>query len=89
MTPIAYNRRMRSITRTLLLAALSAAMIFAQDAKKAPAKMAEKAAPKMAQKAGDLLDLNGSAEPWSLPSERASDRTGWIATPPGSKTNLG
>lgn len=55
---------MRLITRTLCLAALSVAMIFAQDAKKAAPKMAEKAAApakahtKMAEKAGDLLDLN-------------------------------
>ncbi len=62
MTPIAYNRRMRSITRTLLLAALTAAMIFAQDAKKAPAKMAEKAAPKMAEKAAPLIDINSASK---------------------------
>ena len=45
---------MRFITRTLLLAALSAALIFAQDAKKAPAKMAEKAAP--------LIDINSASK---------------------------
>ena len=52
---------MRSITRTLLLAALSAALFFGQDAKmsstkKATPKMADKAA--VAAKATDLLDLN-------------------------------
>ena len=41
--------------RILLLAALSAALIFAQDAKKATDKMAAKAA--------DLLDINTATKP--------------------------
>lgn len=62
MTPIAYTYPMRLIIRTLLLAALSAALIFAQDAKKAPAKMADKAAAKMAEKAAPLIDINSASK---------------------------
>ncbi|WP_031499029.1 ComEA family DNA-binding protein [Bryobacter aggregatus] len=49
---------MRLIARTLTIAALAAAMIFAQDAK----KMASKAADKMAPKATELLDLNTASK---------------------------
>ena len=56
---------MRTITRTLLLAALSAALFFGQDAKmsstKPPAKMADKAV--VPAKATDLLDLNTATKP--------------------------
>lgn len=48
--------------RILLLAALSAALIFAQNAKKAPDKMAPKM-DKMAAKATELLDLNSATKP--------------------------
>ena len=48
--------------RILLLAALSAALIFAQDAKKATDKMAPKM-DKMAAKAADLLDINTATKP--------------------------
>lgn len=56
---------MRSITRTFLLAALSAALFFGQDAKmsstkKATPKMADKAA--VPAKATDLLDLNTASK---------------------------
>ena len=48
--------------RILLLAALSAALIFAQDAKKATDKMAS-TTDKMSAKAADLLDLNSATKP--------------------------
>ena len=48
--------------RILLLAALSAALIFAQDAKKATDKMAPKM-DKMAAKSADLLDINTATKP--------------------------
>ena len=48
--------------RILLLAALSAALIFAQDAKKATDKMAPKM-DKMAAKATELLDINSATKP--------------------------
>ena len=48
--------------RILLLAALSAALVFAQDAKKTTAKMAPKM-DKMAAKAADLLDINTATKP--------------------------
>lgn len=55
---------MRSITRTLLLAALGAALFFGQDAKmsstKPSAKMDHKAA--APAKATDLLDLNTASK---------------------------
>ena len=48
--------------RILLLAALSAALIFAQDAKKATDKMAAKM-DKMAARTADPIDINTATKP--------------------------
>jgi len=55
-----YNFPMSILKRILVLAALSAAMVFAQDAKKMD-KMAPKA-DKMEKKAAALVDLNSATK---------------------------